>query len=82
METCNGGGTKFTYPSNKYYHPELTPLEKLHRHGINVDTGYVYPYRIVYDFEAMFKPIDKTSAKTTFYAEHVPLSVSIHFNVP
>ena len=42
----------------------------------------MYPYRIVYDFEAMFKSIDKKSARTKYYAEHVPLSVSIHSNVP
>ena len=81
VDTCTGGQTKYKYPGG-VYHPELTPLEYLKRNGIKVDTKYVYKYRIVYDFEAMMKGIQKTSAKTKYYAEHVLLSASVCSNVP
>ena len=80
---CNGGFTKHFYDGG-VYRPFSMPLETLQQYGYNVDTDFVYPYRATYDFEAYFKqnPDAAVSDKTSYVAEHIPLSVSVCSNVP
>lgn len=78
---CTGTHQQNHYPG-RVYQPELTPLELLKNHGVDVNPNFVYPYRIAYDFEAYQKPIHKETQKTLYYSEHIPLSVSICSNVP
>ena len=73
-------------PIEKYkggvYMRDLSVLEELHNQGINVDTNYVYPFRIVFDFECLLNPLIKENKKTRLISHHIPLSVSICSNVP
>lgn len=54
-----------------------TIFDKLEGQGIHVQ-GRVYPWFVVYDFEAMLDPIkESNSAKLTWTQRHEPISVSV-----
>ena len=77
---CNGGCSKEVFKGGVFQLPQ-TALEELYEYGVNVNTSYIYPYRIVFDIECMLKPTHISSVKTLYYSEHVPLSVSICSNL-
>lgn len=84
---CTGTKVRHTYPGG-VFHPELTVLELLARHGIQVDTSYVYKYRSTFDFETYYPPSENLptptnpDSKTEYIAEHIPLSVAMTSNIP
>ena len=79
--SCKGATGNIIYKSG-VFQLTPTPLEQLKQKGVNIDIDYIYPFRIVYDFESMLKPIDMNTSKTFYVSEHIALSVSICSNVP
>ena len=61
----------------------MTVFDKLEEYGICVPrTQRIFPWFIVYDFEAMLVPIQgEGSEKLSWTAQHIPISVSICSNV-
>ena len=83
-KTCVGDKITRYYPGG-VYHPNQTPLELLADEGVPLETDFVYPFRATYDFECYFakdKLPTTSTAKTSYTARHVPLSVSVCSNVP
>ena len=73
------------FPGGVYKVPQ-TIFDLLEDEGIHIleDLKY-FPYRATVDFECYFKKEDehpRNTAKLTWEAEHVPLSVSVCSNVP
>ena len=73
------------FPGGAYKVPQ-TIFDLLEDEGIVVPEELKYfPYRATFDFECYFKKENKhprNTAKLTWKAEHVPLSVSVCSNVP
>ena len=81
---CNGHGTQYRYPGG-FYSTSKTIFEKLEEEEIVVPEDLRYfPYRAVFDFEAIFDKTCKTSPTNTLTWEmkHVPVSASVCSNVP
>ena len=81
QSSCNGGLSKDIYAGGVFQNLP-SALDVLKEEGIHIDPLFVYPYRATYDFETYFKSVNKTTFKTKFVAQHVPLSVSVCSNVP
>ena len=82
-DKCKGAGQIYHYPGGAY-RPTDTILEILHNIGYDIDPNYIYPYRCCWDFEVI---LDKSKAKsigskTQIQNVHIPLSCSVHSNVP
>ena len=73
------------FPGGAYKVPQ-TIFDLLEDEGIHIPEDLKYfPYRATFDFECYFKKEDqhpRNTAKLTWEAEHVPLSVSVCANVP
>ena len=85
-KTCTGTGQKHIYTGG-VYSPPPSPLERLQRHGLDVDINQTFPFRATFDFETFMDKsklpkTKKLDSKTVFNARHVPLSVSVSSNVP
>ena len=76
---------RHVFPGGVYKVPQ-TIFNLLEDEGIVIPEELKYfPYRATFDFECYFKKEDqhpKNTAKLTWEAEHVPLSVSVCSNVP
>ena len=81
--TCTGEKSKVAYQGGVYTPPESI-FESLARYGLVVKTDFIFPYRATFDYEVYFEQseLPSTSAKTTFTARYIPLSVSVASNVP
>jgi hypothetical protein len=74
------GKTVYNFKGGFYSNPK-TIFDKLEEQGIHVQDR-VYPWFIVYDFEAMLVLIkESNSAKLTWTQRHEPISVSVCSNV-
>ncbi|KAK3109123.1 hypothetical protein FSP39_023489 [Pinctada imbricata] len=72
--------TRFVYPGG-FYKPTKTLFEELSYFGIGCP-DQVYPWFIVYDFEAILHQVQgQRSYKVEWTHEHAPISVSIASNV-
>lgn len=80
-QICSGNPTKYCYPGGVFYPYETIP-DQLRSAGIHFPENFIYPFRIVYDFEAYQHPIYRKTEKTVYTTEHIPLSVSVCSNVP
>ena len=71
------GRTRHVYPGGFHKQP-LGIREKLESVGITLpeDISY-YNKFIVYDFESLFKQINKESAKTQYVNQHIPVSYAL-----
>ena len=81
--TCEAG-VRHVY-SGGVYHNTPSVFQRLNDEGITVvDTMRFYPYRATFDFEYFFdgnkQPAD--TDRVQWIARHVPLSVSLAYNVP
>ena len=76
------GLTEHRFPGGFYTTPK-TIFDKLEENGIHIPKQKrLFPWFIVYDFEAMLIPIQgEGSDKLAWTAKHVPISVSISSNV-
>ena len=76
---------RHVFPGGVYKVPQ-TIFDLLEDEGIVIPEELKYfPYRATFDFECYFKKEDqypRNTAKLTWEAEHVPLSVSVCSNVP
>ena len=68
-------GYRETYVSGVYKTPQ-SMAEKLAAVGMEMKEPISKSF-IVYDFEAVLKPLDKGAGRTKFSSEHVPISVSV-----
>jgi hypothetical protein len=74
------GQSVYNFKGGFHNNPK-TIFDKLEEHGIHVQDR-VYPWFVVYDFEAMLVPIkESNSAKLTWTQPHEPISVSVCSNV-
>ena len=78
---CTGEITKVRYKGGVYIQG-TTSVERLANVGVHLPRGYIYPFRIAFDYECYFNETDRQTAKTTFTAEHKVLAVSVCSNVP
>ena len=76
------GLAEHRFPGGFYTAPK-TIFDKLEENGIHIPKQKrLFPWFIVYDFEAMLIPIQgEGSVKLAWTAKHVPISVSISSNV-
>ena len=76
---------RHVFPGGVYKVPQ-TIFNLLEDEGIHIPKDLKYfPYRATFDFECYFKKDDqhpRNTAKLTWEAKHVPLSVSVCSNVP
>ena len=75
--------TNYIFPSGAYRIAK-TVFEELEEFGIVVPrSNRNYQYYMIYDMEAVLKPIEKItkSGKTKFIEQHVPISCSISSNI-
>ena len=83
-KTCKAS-VRHVFPGGAYKVPQ-TIFDLLEDEGNVIPEELKYfPYRATFDFECYFKKGDqhpKNTAKLTWEAEHVPLSVSVCSNVP
>ena len=82
-KTCELG-VNYKYVGG-YYHPHLTVFDELEDAGVDVAEEFrYYPYRATFDFECYFSKDDlpADTAKVTWKATHIPLSVSLCSNIP
>jgi hypothetical protein len=74
------GQTVYNFKGEFHSNPK-TIFDKLEEQGIHVQDR-VYPWFVVYDFEAMLVPIrESNSVKLTWTQRHEPNSVSVCSNV-
>ena len=75
--------TKYIYPGG-FFKAQQTIFEKLEECDIQVPPEeQIFPWFIVYDFEAMLQKLDAPGDRRLQYtAKHVPISVSLCSNVP
>jgi hypothetical protein len=74
------GQTVYNFKGGFHSNPK-TIFDKLEEQGIHVQDR-VYPWFVVYDFEAMLVPIkESNSAKLTWTQRHEPISVSVYSNI-
>jgi hypothetical protein len=81
--TCEAK-VRYQFPGGTYKTPK-TIFDLLEDEGIAIPQHLrFFPYRTTFDFECMFDRDDRpdNSAKLTWEAKHVPLSVSVCSNVP
>ena len=82
-KTCEAS-VRHVFPGRAYKVPQ-TIFDLLEDEGIVIPEELKYfPYRATFDFECYFKKEEhpRNTAKLTWEAEHVPLSVSVCSNVP
>ena len=83
-KTCEAT-VRHVFPGGVYKVPQ-TIFDLLEDEGIVISEDLKYfPYRATFDFECYFKKKDqhpRNTAKLTWEAEHVPVSVSVCSNVP
>ena len=84
QKTCEAT-VRHVFPGGAYKVPQ-TIFHLLEDKGIHIPEDLKYfPYRATFDFECYFKKEDqhlRNTAKLTWEAEHIPLSVSVCSNVP
>ena len=75
--------TKYVFPGG-FYSPPKTVFEELEEINIYVDQSErIYPWFIVFDFEAMLKGTHTDSLKKQKWInQHIPISVSLCSNIP
>ena len=75
------GQTKYQYPGGLYTAP-VTVFDVLEYYNITVPIEErIFPWFIVYDFEAMLLPVHEGGNKLSWTSKHVPISVSVCSNV-
>ena len=81
QEICKGQ-TKYRFPGGFYSTPK-TIFDKLEQHGIVVpEEDRLFEWFVVYEFEAILqKSIEPFSDKLKWTHQHLPISVSIYYNV-
>ena len=77
VSKCVEGRTRHVYPGGFHKQP-LDIRDKLESIGIQLPTELCYYQKfIVYDFESLFKEINKETEKTVYINEHIPVSYAI-----
>ena len=77
VSKCVEGRTRHVYPGGFHKQP-LGIRDKLESIGIQLPTELCYYQKfIVYDFESLFKEINKETEKTVYINEHIPVSYAI-----
>ena len=83
-KTCEAT-VRHVFPGGAYKVPQ-TIFDLLADEGVEISDDLKYfPYRETYDFECYFKRktgLLRNTAKLTWEAEHIPLTVSVCSNVP
>lgn len=75
------GQTVHQFPGGFYTAPK-TIFDKLEENGIMVSKKKrLFPWFLVYDFEAMLLPVQEGTAKLKWTSQHTPISVSVCSNV-
>ena len=86
FEICKGTGQKHIY-SGGVYETQESIIDLLVKYNYAVEENFVFPYRAVFDFEAMLEKSDLPQtkvkdSKTSYTNRHVPISVAITSNIP
>ena len=77
MAKCIEGRVRHVYPGG-FHKQSLGIRDKLESIGITLPVELTYYDKfIVYDFEALFKEINKETTKTTFTNQHIPVSYAL-----
>ena len=82
-KVCKGARQIYQYTGGAYQ-PSDTILETLADLGYDVDEYYIYPFRSCWDFEVILDKnrASRSGSKTQIHNVHVPISCSVHSNVP